>query len=83
MNIQIKLSFLPAFLCTPVHPHLYTTVFIAQEVAQKQDLGVLSPLRNVINYYCSPRRISLSDHLFSSVTDELTGKMKHLSLITS
>lgn len=58
-------------------------MFVAQEVAQKQDLGVHSPLRNVINYYCFPQRISLSDHLFSGVTDELTGKMKHFSLITS
>lgn len=41
------------------------------------------PLENAINYNCLPLRISLSNCLFSGVTDELTGKMKHFSLITS
>ena len=40
-------------------------------------------LENAINYNCLPLRISLSNCLFSGVTDELTGKMKHFGLITS
>lgn len=63
--------------------HLYIVASITQEVFQKQALGIHCPLRNVINYYCFTKQISISDHLFSWVTDELTGKMKHLSLITS
>lgn len=49
----------------------------------KQALGMPFPLENAINYNCLPIRISLSNCLFSGVTDELTGKMKHFSLITS
>lgn len=44
---------------------------------------MLFPLEYAINYNCLPLRISLSNCLFSGVTDELTGKMKHFSLITS
>lgn len=49
MNIEIKLSFF--FLFSLVF-HLYIVVSIAQEVIQKQALGIYCPLRNVINYYC-------------------------------
>lgn len=40
-------------------------------------------LENATNYNCLPLKISLSNCLFSGVTAELTGKMKHFSLITS
>lgn len=49
----------------------------------KLTLEMLFPLENAINYNCLPLRISLSNCLFSGVTDELTRKMKHFSLITS
>jgi hypothetical protein len=40
-------------------------------------------LENAINYYCLPPRVLLPNCLFSSVTDELSEKMKHFSLITN
>lgn len=49
----------------------------------QQALGMLFPLENAINYNRLPLRISVSNCLSSGVTDELTGKMKHFSLITS
>lgn len=79
MNIQIK-------RCLVLNPTLGSqckSLCMLLKRSTQTGFRNVFPLESAINYNCLPLRISLSNCLFSGVTDELTGKMKPFSLITS